>query len=416
MKSFKNAGFKLTKKLWISLSIVLIILVLFISGNPIGYNAAGEREVVETPGGTVWVHFENGYYWKGWFTQTKAYPNVLTVASQSNDGSSQDGHEYSTSIGDLQTRFNDGSVADCEILARFQLPNDELSMVKLHKDYRSPQGLINKGLKPFTGEALRGSSQLMSSEMHYAGGRSQMSQWFQDQLESGLYLLDTEENTEVDSLTGEEKTQYLTKIRMRDGKPVRKKSVLWDYGLVVTDALIADVDYEEKIDLLLSKKIESQTNASIAKTKLVTAQQEQLTAEAEGRKKLVEIEYEQKIKQTEQEVQANTKIMLSTKNLEQQEIDLKAANVQSKKIKTLADAEAYKKQRIMQADGALKQKLEAYTQVQNMWATAFQNYKGALVPSTVMGGGSGAGNAGLTFMDIMTAKAAMDLNLNMNHK
>lgn len=154
--------FKKYRKLIIS-GVITLLAVIFLSvSNPIGYNEAGEREIVETPGGEVWTHFDNGMYWKGFFAKTITYPNILTVASKGEDKSGSDQHEYATAIGDLDVRFNDGSTADCEILARFMLPSDNESMVQIHKDYRTPAGLVNKGLKPFAGEALRGSAQLMS--------------------------------------------------------------------------------------------------------------------------------------------------------------------------------------------------------------------------------------------------------------
>ena len=112
----------------------------------------------------------------------------------------------------------------------------------------------------------------------------------------------------------------------------------------------------------------------------MTAQQEAMTAEAEGRKRLVEIEYEEKQRQTQAVVQAETQVKLAEKDKEKQLIALDAARLEAQKIKALADAEAYSKQKIMAADGALEKKLAAYKDVQNMWATAFQNYKGDLVP------------------------------------
>lgn len=254
--------------------------------------------------------------------------------------------------------------------------------------------------------------------MHYSGGRSQMSQYFQDQLDYGLYLLDTKERTTVDTLTHEEKTHYVTEIRFdKDKRPVRKKSSLVGYGITIAEALIADVDYENSIDLLLAAKIKSQTEASIAKTQLVTAQQQQETAVAKGKQKLIEIEYSNKEVQTKAEVEAQTTIILAKADIEKQKAAVEGAKLEAQKIKLLADAEAYSKQKVMQADGALDKKLEAYKAVQNYWATAFGAYQGAIVPTTVMGSGNGnAGNGATTFMEIMGMKAARDLNLDLKTK
>ena len=77
---------------------------------------------------------------------------------------------------------------------------------------------------------------------------------------------------------------------------------------------------------------------------------------------------------------------------------------------------AAKKRLVMQADGALDQKLKAYIQVQQFWATAFQNFGGSIVPSVVSGGGGGSGNGAFNFMELMGAKAARDLALDLKNK
>lgn len=69
----------------------------------------------------------------------------------------------------------------------------------------------------------------------------------------------------------------------------------------------------------------------------------------------------------------------------------------------------------MVADGALQQKLDTYLQVQTVWANAVANYKGNWVPTTVMGGASGgnSGNGANTLIDLLSAKTANDLALDM---
>ena len=89
--------------------------------------------------------------------------------------------------------------------------------------------------------------------------------------------------------------------------------------------------------------------------------------------------------------------------------------LEAKKIKELADAEAYSKSRIMQADGALEMKLKAQVEVQRVWADAFSKYTGSVVPQFQTGGGP-ATNGALNFMDIMTAKTAKDFALDMKQK
>ena len=394
---------------------IFFSLSLFLIFNPFGYNHQGYREVVETPTGKKFLIFGNGMYWKFPGSKVTTYPNVITIANRgSNTGSTIDG-------GLILIRFNDATRADAQTVVRFRLPTDEASMLTLHSEYINKEFLALKGLQPYTIECLKNSAQLMDSEIHYSGGRAKLSQYFQDQLENGLFILDTREEIVRDSTTGETKRIYETHMRMdKTNEPMRKPSDLKQFGITIASATIENVDYEKAVDAKLSKKIEASTRESVSKQNLVTAQQEAMTAEAEGRRQLVEIEYKEKQIQTQQVVQAETQVKLAERDLQKQRIALEAAKLEAGKIKALADAEAYAKSKVMQADGALDKKVEAYKEVQRLWADAFGKYQGDLVPQFQTTGNNGNGrnsaNAGIDFMQIMSMKAAKDLSLEMGMK
>jgi regulator of protease activity HflC (stomatin/prohibitin superfamily) len=293
---------------------------------------------------------------------------------------------------------------------------DERDMIEMHNSHRTPQSLVSKRLAPYTKECLQSSAQLMSSEVHYSGGRSTMAQDFQDQLKNGVFILKTFDKVVFDSLEKERKRIYETIILTdKNGNFKRKQSSIKEYGITVADAAITDVDYEERVDVMLAKKIDASTKASVAKQELLTAQQQQMTAKAEGEKRLVEIEYQQKQEQTKQVVAAQTKVEVAKQDMEQQRIQAQAAELEARKIKTLADAEAYAKQRVMSADGALDKKLAVYKEVQKYWSEALKGYSGNITPQIVYGGGS-QGNGATNFMEIMGAKAARDLSLDLKNK
>ena len=88
-----------------------------------------------------------------------------------------------------------------------------------------------------------------------------------------------------------------------------------------------------------------------------------------------------------------------------------------KKSETLrGEGEAARKRLVMEADGQLDKKLEAYVKVQGFFANAIQNAQpGAWSPSVVMGG-NGQGNAGsnaTNLVDLMTAKSAKELGIDL---
>jgi len=394
----------------------VLALIFFIIVNPFSWNDAGNRTVVERTTGEQIVQFAPGIFYAGFFSKEKEWPNQISVTYQ--DATAQlELEDNGIEVGQIMIRFSDATTADVRGITQFILPSDEKEMILIHNTHRTPQSLVVKRLAPYTKECLQSSAQLMSSEKHYGGGRAQMAQDFLDQLKEGVFLLKTEENLVYDSLEMEKKRIYQTEIQI-DPKtmvPKRKISSIKEYGMAVADAAITDVDYEEKVDEKLVKIIDAATKSAIPKQELMTAQQQTLTAKAKGEQALVEIEYQQKQDQTKQVVEAETKVKVAEQDKLQQKIAYEASILEARKIKELADANAYARQRIMQSDGALELKLKAQVEVQKVWADAFSKYQGAVVPQIQTGGGPTT-NGALSFMDIMTAKTAKDFALDLKNK
>src|SRR5690349_5297186 len=384
----------------------MFMIALFLILNPFSWNDAGNRTVVERTTGEQIVQFAPGIFYAGFFAKEKEWPNQISVTYQEVAADLQL-EDNGIEVGQIMIRFSDATTANVKGITQFILPSDEKEMILIHNTHRTPQSLVVKRLAPYTKECLQSSAQLMSSEKHYGGGRAQMAQDFMDQLKEGVYLLKTEENVVFDSLEAEKKRIYQTEIQIdpKTSLPKRKLSSIKEYGITVADAAITDVDYEDKVDDKLIKIIDAVTKSSISKQELMTAQQQTLTAKAKGEQALVEIEYQQKQEQTKQVVEAQTKVKVAEQDKLQQRIAYDASILEAKKIKELADAQAYARSRIMQADGALEMKLKAQVEVQKVWADAFSKYTGAIVPQFQTGAGvNGNGNGALSFMEIISAK------------
>jgi SPFH domain / Band 7 family len=406
----------ISKRTIIAGVLAIIGLIFFLIVNPFSWNDAGNRTVVERTNGQQIVQFAPGIFYAGFFAKEKEWPNQISVTYQEAKASNEI-EDNGIEVGQIMIRFSDATTADVRGITQFILPSDDKEMILIHNTHRTPQSLVQKRLAPYTKECLQSSAQLMSSEKHYGGGRAQMAQDFLDQLKEGVYLLVTEENLVFDSLENEKKRVYQTEIQYdkKTNAPKRKLSSIKEYGITVADAAITDVDYENKVDEKLVKIIDAVTKSSISKQELMTAQQQTLTAKAKGEQALVEIEYQQKQEQTKQVVEAQTKVKVAEQDKLQQKIAYEGAILEAKKIKELADANAYERQRIMQADGALEMKLKAQVEVQKVWADAFSKYTGAIVPQIQTGGGPTT-NGALNFMDIMTAKTAKDFALDLKNK
>jgi hypothetical protein len=123
-------------------TMVLSLVLIF---NPFVYNSDGERTYVQDPIlGTEKVVFEPGYHWGGFFHRSTEWPDVMT-----------------TDLENIPIRFNDATQATAEATVRWQLPNNELDMIALHKAYRSDSKLQSRTLTPYSRECLAFSSQLM---------------------------------------------------------------------------------------------------------------------------------------------------------------------------------------------------------------------------------------------------------------
>lgn len=394
----------------------VISAVLFMIMNPFSWNDAGNRTVVERTSGQQIVQFSPGVFYAGFFAKEKEWPNQISVTYQ--DAAAQlELEDNGIEVGQIMIRFGDATTANVKGITQFILPSDEREMILIHNTHRTPQSLVIKRLAPYTKECLQSSAQLMSSEKHYGGGRAQMAQDFMEQLKDGVYLLKTEENLVYDSLEHEKKRVYQTEIQVDPKTKIAKRKVssIKEYGISVADAAITDVDYEDKVDQKLVKIIDAVTKSAISKQELMTAQQQTLTAKAKGEQALVEIEYQQKQEQTKQVVAAETKVKVAEQDKLQQKIAYEGSILEAKKIKELANAEAFAKKAIMVADGALEKKLAAQVEVQKAWAEAFSKYTGSIVPMYQTGGGN-SGNGAINFMELMTAKTARDFSLELRNK
>lgn len=402
-----------TKNIIMIVGSILGLIILAFT-NPFGWNDATERTVVTQFSGEQFVRFQPGPYYAGFFSKEVVWPNQISI-SYKEDQPDLDLVDNTVEIGRVKIRFNDATTADASGIAQFILPVDEAKMIEMHNAHRSPEALVQRRLAPYTQECIQSSAQLLSSESHYSGGRAQMTQDYLDQLQNGAFLLQINEINTFDSLEKANRKIYQINIQKdKTGTAKRKFSSIKEYGVVASDAQITDVDYMSAVDSMLAKKITASTKASVSKQELMTAQQQQLTAEAQGKKKLVEIEYEQKQVQTIAVVKAQTEVETSKQYLLQQDIDLQASVKEAQKIKNYADANAYEKSKSINADNGLNQKLEAYKEVQKAWAAAFASYGGNVVPTYQSGGGSG--NGGVNFMELMGMKSAKDMNLDLKIK
>lgn len=382
----------MNKNLITKLSIGVIGLVLCLWLNPFSYNDPTERTVVTAQSGDQKVVFKPGIFYAGFFAKEEAYPNQIGIQYKEAT-ENLNLVDNTVDIGQTTVAFLGGASATVTGIAQFGLPNDEKTMLDIHNTHKSIQGLVNRRLAPYTQECLSASAQLLSPETHYNGGKAQMAQDYLDQLREGSYLLEIEKIGTYDSIEKVVKAEYVVrKQKGKDGAPKRKFSSIKEYHITVGDAQITKTTYEPRIITMLGKQIDANTAASVAKQQLMTAQQQALTARAQGEKKLVEVEYAQKVNQTNQVVAAQTKVQLQEQYKLEQKAASEAAEYAAKVVKTEADAEAYKNRQLVSAGLSPWDKADFEMKTKIGVATAISKLT---LPATFIQGGNSGNTNGL---------------------
>jgi len=322
------------------LVIIGFIFILTGRANPISINDAGNRQVVQTIGGDLWVRFQPGLYISGPFSKVTTYPNNVTIQVGPEDKRSKDADYWTpTNTG----TFSEGDQAKMGHTVKWDMPGNEKQMKDLHTDYTNIDNLATTTLMTYQRETASYSAQRMSSEEHYSGGQSQLKDYFQDQLRNGQVLLVTETKTSTQE-DGTTKTYIEVNERMNsDSSFVRSTNQdIQQYGLRPSFVSIDFIEYNPQIYVKLETKIKFAADEANSKQELVAAQQQEQTAIVQGRKLIAETTAREEAKEQEAVIQARKAKLVAAENLEQAKLDaaaqlaIKRANAEGDKLKVAA--------------------------------------------------------------------------------
>jgi regulator of protease activity HflC (stomatin/prohibitin superfamily) len=335
----------------------------------------------------------------------------------------------------IEVRFNDGSMCKISGTLRIILPTTEDQAISLvvNRGHKTYQDLQEKLIKPTVRNVLRSTANLMSARESYSEKRLDFITWAREQIEKGVYKTKAETKQVEDLVTGEKTWKEVKTIRLDDsGQPLHESNPMEDTGIVLANFEIKSFVYEKKVQVQISAQQEARMAVETAKAEAEKAKQGELKAIAEGKMKVATAKYEKeqdKIKavvtaQQEKEVQElnaardkNVAVIAGEQRKEVATLDRDAAKLKKEELILLGQGESEKKRLILAADGALEQKLSAYKEVSKMYADAIKSYQGNWVPATVMGSNEAAkGNGATALIDLLTAKTAKDLSLDMSIK
>lgn len=398
----------------------LVALVLFAIFIPMmfGINDAGQRTMVQYPSGTLKVQFEPGIYIT-FFGQETPYNDFITFDF---DKGKATGGATLDQAG-IAVRYQDGGTGTIYGKARFELPNTEEDMIALHKAFKTNNGVAYKLIKPVTEEAENLTAGLMSSEEAYAEKRGTFKEWSHDQLNKGPYKTKLKGERVTDDATGETVVRNIPVIIYNDKSlPMRHSSDLARYGITVSGYQLTDWGFEKKTLDQISAKREATMAIITAKANAQRAVQERKTAKETGLKNVEVAKYEKEVEkqravvdaQREKEVAriaAEQRVTVAEQaKLEAEQKKFSAAEYKQEQI-LRGEGDAQYKKLVMEADGALQQRLNAYVKVNGFYAEAIARQK--WVPEIQMGDSGGDGNSAQAILDLFMTKTARDISLDM---
>lgn len=411
--------------------------------NGFNYAEPGYVYHVRTIAGTERVINRTGWYFSGWRDPVE-WKKHYTVAFISNPKEVDDEVAGSGSSlnGPYTVTMADNVRGNLTATVRFKIPEDEKQFLNIAYTYRSPQRLVDTSLRQSVQASLDAVASLMGAEEYFTSGRNQFKQEFREIMQKGIPHTERKEQVVEEATTdpgvdagvesrgdlGDNKKIKFKVEKLKDstGSVLRNEHKFTGMGITITEAILTQFDADQTFLKRIDARRSAAAARAVAREKRLEEEQKRLLAIAKGQREVAEKQAEAKKEQITQTTNAETQRQLSVINAtrlkEQAQIDkqtseirLAQAKIDAQKIKELANAAAYEKKSLIEADGALQAKLDAWVEAQKFWSEAYAQRK---VPTTVFANGSKDGVAGTdtsakNFMDILTMNAAKDLQLDM---
>ena len=390
------------------MGIIMIVGSIFLIPNLVENQDASDLMVIQSVSGDLNVFTAPGPHWQG-FGKVTVYPRQAQYSfCSAGDGAlCENANSPSKKL-----RFNDGGHANLNGFVMWEMPLDEKSITEIHKRFGSAESVQTRAVAKMIDGAVYLAGPLMSSTESSGSRRSELVQVINDQAENGVYVTHAEQVTVIDPVTKEQKTDSVTKIAMgTNGLPMRQQgSVLAELNIKLQPMSISDLKYDDIVEKQIKQRQEATTAVQIAVANSIRAQQDAKTAEATGMAKAATAKWAQ-------EVLKATEVTKAQQALEVAQLDAKTAEQTKQTNILLGQGEAERKRLVMSADGALDQKLIAWTKAQGYWADAYSRNTSAMVPQIVMGGDGSNTNSVNSMQNIMSLvgiKAAKDLGLDLS--
>ena len=389
---------------------VALLFGIFLSASEMFENVdAREIVVIQDPfDGDLHVYTEPGYQWQT-FGKVTRYPrraeyrfNSAVVDKEGNS----DGVDTSKRL-----RFNDGGHGNLSGAVSWEMPLAHDAIIKVHRSFGSVEGVEQQAVAKMLDAAIYLAGPLMSSTESSGERRAELVQYINDQAENGVYVTKAEDVQTIDPITNAEKNVIVTSIvRAADGTPKRQQgSILKEFSIRLLPLSITELRYDKVVEDQIAQRQRATTEVQIAQANARRAEQDVITTTKQGEANAAKTKWDQEAINAKEIAEAEKELKIAELKAQQ------AAEYKRQQI-LIGEGDAERKRLVMGADGALAQKLDAYVKVNANYASAIAAYTGNWVPSVVMGQSQGGSNGAQTLIDMLNAKTAKDLALDLDIK
>lgn len=295
----------------------------------------------------------------------------------------------------IKIRFNDGGHGQISGSVRWYMPADDKAILKLHTDFGSQKAIEEQLIRQVVTKAVYMTGPLMSSKESSAEKRNDLLSFIEDQCINGVYRTQQEDVKVHDDLMNTDKTVTMVRI-VQDAKgPARQEvSAIKTYHVQLQGLALNSIDYDDEVERQIKVQQEAymQVQTAIANSK--KAEQDAITTELQGKAAAAKAKWEQEVLKAQAITQAQQEKEVAALNTQ-------TAVLQAQKVKTDADAEAYKNSRMVSAGLTPQQKAQFEMDTKIGVAEALAKMQ---LPSTYMAGNGNGSKEGSMLEAILGVK------------
>jgi hypothetical protein len=357
------------------------LFVIIMLANSIKWNPVGRMKTVQYLDGSIGFFNKQGFY-PSMFGTVNDWPQVSSVSIGSYEGGKDDAKE--ADVDAIAVSFRGSATAHQSLLVRIDLPTDKTTLVDILRMFPGGyENFLRKGILPEIEMATRTAANLMEAE-EALNNLSSYKDLIQDQLTFGLYKLQS--HIEIDTNDAKEiERKNVVKIVMDDkGMKERIPLDLKKLGAVIRSVQCSRPDFDASVQTAIDARRNASLAAETAKKNRIAAEQQKLSAVAEGEKAVIEAQYA--VQKEQAAVVAKARI-----DKEASDLDVQTAGNEKTAAILRAEGDAKSKQLVMQADNYREKQMQMEIRKTELICDAIKTSQMRFVPEiSISGDGKGA--------------------------